>query len=350
MTDGTPGWFRDPSDPALARWHDGEKWTDHTLVIADQKPGEEPPPPVEGDEAGFVPADPDFRAGRPNPLSDLPPWAKIAIPVGAIAIVVLLAVVLLGGGGGKDKTETADTRGASLDDAVDAARSAGLPTDISDARAAALIERICSAARSDKDTTQLAADLAQLPASSVDDVRSNVEDLGKGASVRCPSDMASADDLVDQLQDEAAVAFTTTTTAVTAPTDGGTDAGGATTEGTDNGTTGTTSKSGKKTTSTTKKGGSTSTTAKPTTTTTVKRVVQGQPCSSPGAHAVSQNGSPLTCQKHCYGAGGSTYWLSSSPCETAPTVPATTAPTAPPTTPTTAGGSTGGTGGPTTGG
>ena len=52
------GWFRDPIDPSLARWHDGTQWTDHTLVIADQEPGAGAPPP------------PDLTAPPPPPAAE----------------------------------------------------------------------------------------------------------------------------------------------------------------------------------------------------------------------------------------------------------------------------------------
>lgn len=55
------GWFRDPIDPSLARWHDGTEWTDHTLVIADQPPGAGTPPP------------PDLTAPPPPPVDERPP-------------------------------------------------------------------------------------------------------------------------------------------------------------------------------------------------------------------------------------------------------------------------------------
>jgi hypothetical protein len=41
-----PGWYKDRGDPALARWFDGEAWTEHTLVIAEQTPGVRPDPPA----------------------------------------------------------------------------------------------------------------------------------------------------------------------------------------------------------------------------------------------------------------------------------------------------------------
>src|SRR5690606_36462579 len=40
-----PGWYEDQDDPTLARWWDGERWTEHTLVIAEQVPNVQPPPP-----------------------------------------------------------------------------------------------------------------------------------------------------------------------------------------------------------------------------------------------------------------------------------------------------------------
>ncbi len=41
-----PGWYEDDEDERLARWWDGAAWTRHTVVIADQVTGEEPPPPT----------------------------------------------------------------------------------------------------------------------------------------------------------------------------------------------------------------------------------------------------------------------------------------------------------------
>jgi len=348
MTDGTPGWFRDPSDGALARWHDGEKWTDHTLVIADQTPGEEPPPP-DLTATAFAPADPDFQVPRRNTLAGLPTWAKVGAPIAVVLIVILAVLAAGGGGGGKDKTNTADTRATSLDAAVTTARDKGLDPGVSDGRAAALITRICSAASNPSEVPQLASDLAQLPANSVEDVRTNVEALGAGAKEYCRSKMDDNPDLISNLADQAAIAFTTTTTAPTiaGATDGGTDAG-ATTSGS---TSGTSSKS--KTTTTVKgKAKSTTTTAKPTTTTKPLPIQRaGFPCSSPGAKAQTKNGTPLTCQRNC-GPNSYSWSASESICSTTTTLPPAPNPTAP--SGTTGGGTTGGgdpvtTGGQTTG-
>jgi hypothetical protein len=354
MTDGTPGWFRDPTDPSVARWHDGDKWTEHTLVIADQSPGVEPPPPAISSPAvgGFVPPDPEFHiprhGGNGGRLGGLPMWAKIGAPVVVVLLVILAFVVTSSGNdnNSKDKTATVDTSSAALDAALASARSAGLADDISDARAKALIERICSAATHPSTVDQLGQDLGKLPATDTAAVRKNVAALGEGATTRCRSAIANQPNLINQLQDQAAIAFSTTTTAPTIAggTDTGTDAGTATTAAGSG--TGTTVK-GK--TTTTVKGAAKTTTTKATTTTStipLPRALPNTACSPSGAKGVNKiTGAPMTCRKACFGS--KLVWAEGT-CSTTPTAPPTTA-GPPPTTTTTSGGTTGGTGGPTTG-
>ena len=269
MTDGTPGWFRDPSDPSVARWHDGEKWTEHTLVIADQTPGVEPAPPVIAPMAAAS-AEPDFQIPRHGAsgggrLAELPAWAKIGVPIAIVALVILAFVVTSSGSSkSSNNTKTVGTPAASLDTAVAAARQAGLPAAITDSSAGTLIQRICSAATHPDQVDQLARDLGQLPATSATDVRANVSALGAGAQVECRSTMDSHPDLLSQLQDQAAIAFSTTTTSPSVPGDTGTTVAGGTGTGTGSSTT-----VNGKTTGTTVKG-ATTTTAKATTTTTAK--------------------------------------------------------------------------------
>jgi hypothetical protein len=177
MTDGTAGWFRDPNDPALARWHDGDRWTEHTLTIADQAPGSEPPPPV----TAAVPVTSTFEAAGAYGVAteggslasktrSLPPWAKVVAPLVVIALIAV-AFLLSSGDDEPSTTETAGTENATLDDAVDAARRAGLADEISDSRAAALIERICDAAEDPSEVDELGEDLAALPAATTLPVR-----------------------------------------------------------------------------------------------------------------------------------------------------------------------------------
>src|SRR4051812_26903543 len=99
MTDGTPGWFRDPSDASVARWHDGDKWTEHTLVIADQAPGVEPAPPVIAPATtSFAEPEPDFHIPRSGSsrFAGLPLWAKVGGPI-VIVLLLVLGVKLASG-------------------------------------------------------------------------------------------------------------------------------------------------------------------------------------------------------------------------------------------------------------
>ncbi len=279
MTDGTAGWFRDPNDPALARWHDGERWTEHTLTIADQAPGSEPPPPV----TATVPATPTFEsAGAYGVASEggslatktrgLPTWAKVVAPLVVIALIGV-AFLLTSGDDEPSTTETAGTENATLDDAVDAARRAGLADEISDSRAAALIERICDAAEDPSEVDELGDDLAALPAATTTELRQQISALGAGAERRCESALDDEPGLIDDLQDQAVVAFSTTTTSPTILPDGtGSTVPG---EGTDGGGTGGTSGTSGKT-ATTKKG-TTATTVRPTTTTTLPVAQRASP-------------------------------------------------------------------------
>jgi hypothetical protein len=301
MTDGTAGWFRDPNDPALARWHDGERWTEHTLVIADQAPGVEPPPPVTADPAPTAWDTPTFSettaaapaatGGRPP----LPTWAKVVAPLAVIAIVGLAFLLTQGDDDGDPaKTETAGTEVATLDAAVTAARRAGLTEEISDARAAALIERICDAAESPSEEDELGQQLGTLPADSPTELRSEISALGAGAEKRCPDALDDNPDLIDDLSDAAAVAFSTTTTAVTVLPDG-TDPNATGTDGGSDGGTSTGTGKGGKTSGT--KGGSTGTTAapRPTTPTTIRAGSLGSGCSSEGAIGYTSDGRTRKC-------------------------------------------------------
>ncbi len=56
MSQSAPGWYQDHDDPRLARWWDGEHWTEHTLVLADQDWSTEPAPPT--DAGTRFPVDP----------------------------------------------------------------------------------------------------------------------------------------------------------------------------------------------------------------------------------------------------------------------------------------------------
>jgi hypothetical protein len=357
MTDGSPGWFRDPSDPALARWHDGQRWTEHTLVIADQTPGVEPEPPDMGEDTVATPiiaSEPEFHIPRPARGlgraggGSWPTWAKIGAPIAILVLALGAYMATSGGDDDPDEAETTDTIPASLDDAVEAARRAGLPDEVSDAQAAALIERICNATTRPSAVEQLGEDLGQLRGvESVSQLRQAVGALGVGARLRCRDDLKAAPDLINELQDLAVAAYTSASTAPTVlPTDEGTDSVAAATDGGDGGSDG---GSGGTTRTTRRTSGATTT--RPPVTTTTRPLPEAQPntkCSTEGAKAQHfVDGSTLTCMKACTGTG--LKWRS-GPCPTTPTTPSTQAGSPQPTFPTTTVGGGGSTGGPTTGG
>ena len=342
MTDGTPGWFRDPNDDSLARWHDGKSWTEHTLVIADQAPGVEPEPPQidpepeDDEDEPFVLPRRAAASGR-----QLPGWFKVAGPLAVVVLLVVAFTTLSGDDDPAEDASTADTLPASLDDASSAARRAGLSDDVSDPRAGALIERICAAAERPAAVDQLGEDLGELPATSPSALRQQVGALGIGAGERCPQEMEDAPDLVDDLQDLAVDASATTTSLApdVGAVDGGTDAG-VTDAGTDAGDgTGSGTGSGG-TTRTTRRGsggggggttGGSGTTAPPAPTTTLPEAQPNTRCSSEGAKARHfVNGSTLTCQKACN--TNRLVWRAGA-CTTNPTSPTTAPGTPPPTVP-----------------
>lgn len=81
------GWFSDARDPALARWHDGTDWTEHTMVKADWRGTGSPPPP-----AAVRPSGPAL--GRPQPSA--PPAGRTGPDRRLLAALVVVLVLALG--------------------------------------------------------------------------------------------------------------------------------------------------------------------------------------------------------------------------------------------------------------
>lgn len=100
MTD--PGWYNDERDPALARWHDGSGWTDHTMPKGSWAGPGSPPPPKpapEGVPLGRREPGPSLL-DEPLPLpSSRPPRSQWERPSGpflaALLSLVTIAVCLL---------------------------------------------------------------------------------------------------------------------------------------------------------------------------------------------------------------------------------------------------------------
>jgi hypothetical protein len=82
MPGRTPSWYSDPDDATLARWHDGQSWTDHTMVIADWTSPEPPPPPA-GWSPDASPTEGLVPAFGPRPAAAVPESAAPVVESGA---------------------------------------------------------------------------------------------------------------------------------------------------------------------------------------------------------------------------------------------------------------------------
>lgn len=329
MTDGTPGWYLDKDDPALARWHDGTDWTEHTLVIADQEPGSEPPPPLAARgksdaqlQRERVAAAQEKRAAREAARAGgFPRWAPIAV---AVVVGVLAAGAFAMMSGDDDDPTTVDTQGVSIEEALEVARDSGFPTQIGDARASGLIEDLCEAADRPARTATLSAELDRLPLQPAQ-LTDAVDALGDGAEAFCPDSAAGVRTAVSQLKRQAGSGDELATDTTFPSVDGGVVDGSVSTIVGDGSATSSTVKS----TATTKKPTATtakpapSTTVPPTTTTTIVTNLRGSTCGSEGAKSQTKSGDPLVCRKSCFG-GSSLRWDVDEPCATVPTAPTST--------------------------
>lgn len=113
------GWYRDPDQPALGRWHDGEGWTDRTVRLADY-PDQLPPPPR-------------IRASERERLRRVrqPWWRKPSRAVPAALVLILIGagvgyVATNRGSSGGNATTTTSTTAAPTTTTVRPAFPAGL--------------------------------------------------------------------------------------------------------------------------------------------------------------------------------------------------------------------------------
>jgi hypothetical protein len=330
VSQSAPGWYQDHDDPRLARWWDGERWTEHTLVLDEQDWSTEPDPPagatrfpvdtgsvtaVEatpeagweddiyapirdpwGDEepaAAGVDApttawqQPDEPAAwdestaaaaaiaaapvatgwdedrwvtpggrRPGGYQDWPGWAKIAVPVGALALLLIVLVASGAIGGDDDPVSTSSsstTQAPSLADAADAALRAAGNGPFTASTFTTLIPLTCDAA--EQSDPSMLTERILLLGYDAETISKLIQGLRAGTDEYCPDDMADAPTLLNQVETAALSGGTTSTsTAVTVP---------ATTATTKKPTTATT----KKPVTTTKPPVVTTTTAPPVTTT-----------------------------------------------------------------------------------
>lgn len=150
-----PGWYNDPRDAALARWHDGTGWTEHTVVKADWAGRGRPPPPEATRPTRThhatppQPRTPGSGARGPHSARDgawrrfrrLPVWAQV--PLGAVAALVVLGIVSapFADGDDVDEATTEVSTEQSIEQSPDEGGTAD-PWDIPDGEDATVVEII----------------------------------------------------------------------------------------------------------------------------------------------------------------------------------------------------------------
>jgi hypothetical protein len=297
VSQSAPGWYQDHDDPQLARWWDGERWTEHTLVLDEQDWSTEPEPPATRfpvEDAGAtavepVPADgglgddvyapirdpwgeeapaaadpattawqqaehdpwatgaatgvaaaaasgwdddggyrwpgedPGPRAGLADRVRDWPTWAKVAVPL-AILAVLLLAIALAGALGGDDSptsTSSSTTSSiASLGDAAQDALEAAGDGPFTTSTFTTLIPLACQAA--DDNDPALLSDRISLLGYDSANIAKVIAGLKVGTEEYCPDKMDDAPGLLDQVALTAGAGVTTSSSidvsSTTAPT------------------------------------------------------------------------------------------------------------------------------------
>jgi hypothetical protein len=257
---GIEGWYNDEVDPALARWHDGERWTAHTLVKDQwQGPGEPPPPPtedpwaaefgviepeppiqaldaVEDDEEfvmwGSTPAgahfasDPDVfemadegyatEGHYPAHARGGIDWQRFAAPLAGVAalVVALIAFQVVQGDGDADTPVQRTAAVGDIDDALANARQ-GLAVDVADSDLKALIRGLCDVGAGG--SIQEVASDAAITVSDPAALSPVLAAAARGAADYCPNDTAQATGAVDDIVAAASLQVPTTTTPTITP-------------------------------------------------------------------------------------------------------------------------------------
>ena len=209
---GEAGWFNDESDPALARWHDGERWTEHTVVKADWAGPDAPPPPPAPAPPAWVPGNrPPDVAPHPRSAKDRylgwPRWARIAAPAAAGLLAISALGSLAGDDEGDGRVDTSEAASAgdalpSIDEATASALE-DLDVDVSHARLVGLVRELCDG--SPRNAARALATITQ----DADDQRDVLHAAGGAAEDACPETTRAEPQLLNDVY--AAVAPTTTT-------------------------------------------------------------------------------------------------------------------------------------------
>lgn len=124
----TPGWYKDHDDERLARWHDGNRFTEHTMVMADwQGPGSPPPPQVAQTQPAFAVAPTPPPPGRVGPSRQearadaasakarakaMRPWyrkKRFIIP-GILVVIIAISAIASAGGDKKNNVTSSSSQ------------------------------------------------------------------------------------------------------------------------------------------------------------------------------------------------------------------------------------------------
>jgi hypothetical protein len=148
-----------------------------------------------------------------------PAWARIAAPVGAIALVLILLIATGVLGGDDDPISSSDTtsttQAPSLADAADAALRAAGTGPFTSSTFTTLIPLTCSAAE-DNDPSTL-TERIQLASYDAETISKLIQGLRAGTDEYCPEAMAGAPTLLNQVETAVLGGTTTSTTGVTVP-------------------------------------------------------------------------------------------------------------------------------------
>jgi hypothetical protein len=272
---GSKGWYNDEVDPALARWHDGEQWTAHTLLKDHwHGPGEPPPPPADDPwiaRFGAIDRTPepatealdafddgedlvmwgttsagDHFAADPHHLDRADPydeydygyqpahvrraidWQRYAAPLAGVAALVIALVAFQVVRDDGDHADLPTERTAALGDIEEAVANArqGLAVPVADGDLKALIRGLCDVGAGGS-IQPVAADAA-ISVSDPAALSPVLAAAARGASDLCPDDTARATGAVDDIVAAAAlqVPAATTTTITPITTQGSADAVG----------------------------------------------------------------------------------------------------------------------------
>lgn len=122
------GWYKDSKDERLARWHDGSRWTEHTMVMADWKGPGQPPPPQAAWSApvasqGRQEARVDAASARARVKAMRPWWKRKRVIIPGVLVLLIIVIAASSSGGKKKDNVTASNSTGTTVHSVNASSS-----------------------------------------------------------------------------------------------------------------------------------------------------------------------------------------------------------------------------------